>query len=39
MKVVGVLSSHSVDELPICDLYIHDFKELDLNQVLSLIEL
>lgn len=39
MKVVGVLSSHAVDELPICDLYIHDFKELDLNQVLSLIEL
>lgn len=33
MKVVGVLSSHSKDELPKCDLYIKDYTELDLNQI------
>jgi beta-phosphoglucomutase len=38
MKVVGVLSSHSKEELPICDLYIQDFKEVDVEKVLSLID-
>lgn len=33
MRVVGVLSSHSKDELPKCDLYIKDYTELDLNQI------
>lgn len=33
MKVVGVLSTHSKEELPECDLYIKDYTELDLNQV------
>jgi HAD superfamily hydrolase (TIGR01509 family) len=33
MKVVGVLSSHSKEDLPKCDLYIKDYTELDLNQI------
>ncbi len=36
MKVVGVLSSHSIEDLPKCDLYIKDFTELDLNQIKQL---
>ncbi|MGL4631911.1 MAG: HAD family hydrolase [Leadbetterella sp.] len=28
MKVVGVLSSHTVEELPTCDMYISDYKNL-----------
>jgi beta-phosphoglucomutase len=38
MKVVGVLSSHSKLELPICDLYIEDFREVDVEKVLGLID-
>ena len=37
MKVVGVLSSHTKDELPVCDAYIHNFTEIDykkINQIL-----
>jgi HAD superfamily hydrolase (TIGR01509 family) len=37
MKVVGVLSSHAKSELPVCDLYINDFKEMDVTTVFSLI--
>ena len=37
MKVVGVLSSHSKDELPVCDLYIEDFREVNVEKVLGLI--
>lgn len=33
MKVVGVLSSHSIGDLPKCDLYIKDYTELDLNKI------
>ncbi len=33
MKVVGVLSTHTKEELPKCDLYIKDYTELDLNQL------
>jgi len=33
MKVVGVLSTHTKEELPKCDLYIKDYTELDLNQI------
>lgn len=33
MKVVGVLSSHSKEDLPKCDLYIEDYTELDLNKI------
>lgn len=36
MKVVGVLSSHSKEDLPKCDLYIKDYTELDLIQIKQL---
>lgn len=36
MKVVGVLSSHTIAELPKCDLYIDDYKNLDLYQIQQL---
>jgi beta-phosphoglucomutase len=32
MKVVGVLSSHTKDELPICELYVKDYLELSQDQ-------
>lgn len=38
MKVVGVLSSHSVDQLPECDFYIKDYLGLDVNKIDSLFE-
>ncbi|SMD43451.1 haloacid dehalogenase superfamily, subfamily IA, variant 3 with third motif having DD or ED [Aquiflexum balticum DSM 16537] len=38
MKVVGVLSSHSKLELPRCDLYIEDFREVDVEKVLGLLD-
>lgn len=37
MKVIGVLSSHTKDELPPCDLYIYDYQNLKLDTVLNLI--
>lgn len=36
MKVVGVLSSHTKEELPPCDLYITDYQNLKLQTVLAL---
>jgi len=36
MKVVGVLSTHKKEELPVCDLYINDYSELDIVQVRQL---
>lgn len=39
MKAVGVLSSHTKEELPPCDLYINDYKNIKLETVLSLLEL
>jgi beta-phosphoglucomutase len=36
MKVVGVLSTHKKEELPVCDLYIDDYSELDIVQVQQL---
>lgn len=36
MKVVGVLSTHSKDELPPCDLYINDYSDLNLSQIQQL---
>ncbi|WP_339870192.1 HAD family phosphatase [uncultured Algoriphagus sp.] len=36
MKVVGVLSSHTKNELPTCDLYIEDYKNLDLVHIQQL---
>lgn len=37
MKVVGVLSSHTKKELPVCDLYIEDYRELDVKNILNLL--
>lgn len=37
MKVVGVLSSHSIAELPTCDMYIQDYSNLEVEKVLSLL--
>lgn len=37
MKVVGVLSSHTKNELPPCDLYIENYRELDFLMIVSLI--
>ena len=37
MKVVGVLSSHTVAELPPCELYINNYTEVDLNTFKELI--
>lgn len=37
MKVVGVLSSHTIEQLPICDLYIDNYLGLDVDKVLSLL--
>jgi beta-phosphoglucomutase len=37
MKVVGVLSSHSKDELPPCQLYIEDFHQLNPEKITALI--
>lgn len=36
MKVVGVLSSHSTEELPPCDLYINDYRDIGLAHILNL---
>ncbi|MDR7132160.1 HAD superfamily hydrolase (TIGR01509 family) [Algoriphagus sp. 4150] len=38
MKVVGVLSSHTVEELPPCDLYIENYENLEVENLLSLLE-
>ncbi len=38
MKVVGVLSSHSKEELPPCQLYIDNYHEINLQKVASLLE-
>jgi beta-phosphoglucomutase len=36
MRVVGVLTSHSADELPPCNLYVHDYRELSFPDILQL---
>lgn len=38
MKVIGVLSTHTKEELPVCDLYINDYSELDFVQVQQLFK-
>lgn len=38
MKVVGVLTSHSKEELPPCNLYINDYTGLSYNTILQLFE-
>ncbi len=37
MQVVGVLSSHKAEELPPCSLYINDYSQLSVDQILGLI--
>lgn len=37
MKVCGVLTSHTKDQLPQCDMYIHDFLGIELDKLYSLI--
>ncbi|MFC3880186.1 HAD family hydrolase [Algoriphagus namhaensis] len=36
MKVVGVLSTHTIEELPPCDLYLHNYLDLDLKRIQDL---
>lgn len=36
MRVVGVLTSHTIEELPKCDLYINDYKEMSYDKVIGL---
>lgn len=36
MRVVGVLSSHSKDELPPCNLYIDDYRDLSYSNIIEL---
>ena len=36
MKVVGVLSSHTIEELPPCDLYVTDYTEMSFAKIKSL---
>lgn len=38
MKVVGVLSSHTKEELPPCDLYIDNYLGLQATEVLNLLD-
>ncbi|WP_192346550.1 HAD family phosphatase [Algoriphagus sp. Y33] len=38
MKVVGVLSSHTKGELPKCSSYIHDYRELSIDQIKNLFK-
>lgn len=38
MKVVGVLSSHSIDQLPVCDMYIENYLSVDVNGIISLLD-
>ncbi|MEO6685535.1 MAG: HAD family phosphatase [Dyadobacter sp.] len=36
MKVVGVLTSHTIEELPPCNLYINDYSEMSFEKVSEL---
>lgn len=38
MKVVGILSSHTKDELPPCDLYMSTYETLDISQLFGLFD-
>lgn len=38
MRVVGVLTSHTIEELPKCDLYINDYQELSYSKVIELLK-
>lgn len=38
MKVVGVLSSHTREQLPPCDLYITDYYDISVQDIIGLLE-
>jgi beta-phosphoglucomutase family hydrolase len=38
MKVVGVLSSHTKEQLPPCDFYINDYSEVNVDKILDLLK-
>jgi len=38
MKVVGILSSHTKEELPPCDLYVDDYTDLSYRTILQMFE-
>ena len=38
MKVVGVLSTHTKEQLPPCDFYINDYSEVNVDKVLELLK-
>ena len=38
MKVVGVLSSHTKEELPPCHFYINDYSEINVAKILELLK-
>lgn len=38
MKVIGVLSSHTKEDLPPCDLYINDYSEINSEIILNLFK-
>jgi len=37
MKVVGVLSTHTKEQLPVCSFYINDYSEVNVDKVLELL--
>lgn len=37
MKVVGVLSTHTKEELPPCDFYIYDYSDVNVDKLLGLL--
>ena len=37
MKVVGVLSSHTKEQLPPCDFYINDYSEVNVDKIIELL--
>ncbi|HJS01146.1 MAG TPA: HAD family phosphatase [Flavobacterium sp.] len=37
MKVVGVLSTHTMEELPPCDFYINDYSDVNVDKLLALL--
>ena len=38
MKVVGVLSTHTKEELPPCNFYINDYSEINVDTILDLLK-
>lgn len=38
MKVVGVLSTHTKEQLPPCDFYINDYSEINVEKILALLK-